>query len=151
MNLQRLLWRSWYYLRIGYSVYLTFILGFVSTIVTVYYLAVNNISFLKSAFPNFWLFGVLALVIGVPLAVLLGYFHFKRSQAFTSEVDVSAESNPYNWKVIGKEREVYTAMWAIMLHALATGKITPTMMTQAQELEEKLWQLHKKGDYRQKT
>ena len=33
--------------------------------------------------------------IGIPLLILIGYVHFKRSQSFKSEADVLIESNPY--------------------------------------------------------
>jgi hypothetical protein len=99
LNPLRLLFRAWYYFRIGYSTYLTFLLGFLTTIVTVYYLAINNISLLKFIFPSFWLFGILALVVGVPLAIFMGLFHFKRSQAYSAEVDIGVEANPYYYKV----------------------------------------------------
>ena len=38
----RWIYRAWYYFRLGYSTYLTFILGYVSTLVTVCYLAIKN-------------------------------------------------------------------------------------------------------------
>ena len=33
--------------------------------------------------------------IGVPLLVVIGYIHYKRTVAFKSEIDVVMESNPY--------------------------------------------------------
>ena len=35
------------------------------------------------------------LSIGIPLLVLVGFVHFKRSRSFKSEVDILVESNPY--------------------------------------------------------
>ena len=35
------------------------------------------------------------LSIGIPLLVLVGFVHFKRSHSFKSEVDILVESNPY--------------------------------------------------------
>lgn len=95
----RRIFRGWYYFRIGYGTYLTFLLGFVTTIVTVYYLAINNIPELKSVFSSFLWFFVFAVMIGVPLAVFSGYLHFKRTRAFASEQDISVEANPWYWKV----------------------------------------------------
>ncbi len=66
----------------------TFLLGFATTVVNVYYLAINNISFLKSVFPSFWLFSILALAVGVPFAIFMAFFRFKRSEAFSAEVDI---------------------------------------------------------------
>jgi hypothetical protein len=93
------MFRAWYYFRIGYGTYLTFLLGFVSTIVTVYYLAINNIPILKSVFSSFLWFFVLAVAIGVPLAVFSGFLHFKRTRAYASEQDISVEANPWYWRV----------------------------------------------------
>jgi hypothetical protein len=96
---RRLLFRTWYYFRIGYGTYLTFLLGFVTTIVTVYYLAINNIPILKSLFSSFLYFFVFAITIGVPLAVFSGYLHFMRTRAFSAEQDISVEANPWFWRV----------------------------------------------------
>jgi hypothetical protein len=95
----RRIFRGWYYFRIGYGTYLTFLLGFVTTIVTVYYLAINNIPILKSMFSSFLWFFVFAVMIGVPLAVFSGYLHFKRTRAFASEQDIFVEANPWYWRV----------------------------------------------------
>ena len=157
LNLRRLLFRAWYYFRIGYGTYLTFLLGFVSTIVTVYYLAVNNISFLKSIFPNFWLFSMLAIAIGVPLAVFSGYFHFKRSQAYSSEVDITVEANPYFYKITpGKEKDmtIPITLAGIDLNlamARKLGVLTPEIESEYHKVREKYVNLAKHGDYRIST
>jgi len=154
LNPRRLLFRAWYYFRIGYSVYLTFVLGFISTIVTVYYLAINNIPLLKIVFPSFWIFSVLAIAIGVPLAVFSGYFHFKRTRAYSSEVDIVTESNPYLFKIVpGKEKEITvpSAIANIDLNlamARKLGVLTPEMESVLLEVREKYQRLAKHGDYR---
>ena len=154
MNLRRLLFRSWYYFRIGYGTYLTFLLGFVSTIVTVYYLAINNIPFLKLMFPNFWLFSILAIASGVPLAVLSGYVHFKRSQAFSAEADITVEANPYYFKVTpGKEKELNVPLTIanidlFLAMAKKLGVLTPEIESTFLEVREKYVRLTKHGDFR---
>ena len=70
MRIEELASRSWYYFRIGYNTYLVFLLGYSSTLVTVYYLAIRNIPELQSLFQRFWLFAVLATVIWVPASVM---------------------------------------------------------------------------------
>jgi hypothetical protein len=108
--------RLWYYFRIGYSTYLTFLLGYATTLVTVYYLAIKNMPVLLDFFPHFIPFAVLATVIGVPLSVGIGWVHLKRSPAYTSEADIAVESNPYNYRVIpGKEREVFIPLYLELL------------------------------------
>jgi hypothetical protein len=95
----RLVYRSWYYFRVGYGTYLTFLLGYVSTLVTVYYLAIKNIPSLLDLFPKFIPFAALATVIGAPLSVAIGWIHLKRSGLYSSETDIGVEANPYNYKL----------------------------------------------------
>jgi hypothetical protein len=154
LNLRRLLFRSWYYFRIGYGTYLTFLLGFVSTIVTVYYLAINNIPFLKLVFPSFWIFGVCALAVGVPLAVFSGYAHFKRSRAYSSEVDIGVEANPYLFKITpGKEKEMAVPLAIanidlFLAMAKKLGVLAPETESTFLEVREKYVILAKHGDIR---
>ena len=154
MNLTRLLFRSWYYFRIGYGTYLTFLLGFATTIVTVYYLAINNIPALKSVFTSFWLFMILSVAVGVPLSVLGGWLHFKRSQAYSSEVDIAVEANPYYFKIIpGKEKELQVPLTVANIDltvamARKLGVLTPELESDLLQLREKYVRLAKYGDYR---
>ena len=87
--------RSWYYFRMGWSVYFAFILAAINTLTVTYFLAVDNYPELKTIFPSFEVYIVTIVSIGIPLLVLIGYSHYKRTVAFKSEVDVQMESNPY--------------------------------------------------------
>ena len=87
--------RSWYYFRTGWSTYFAFILAAINTLTVTYFLAIDNYPLLKAIFPSFEQYIVIIVSIGIPLLVLTGFVHFKRTQAFKSEVDVLIESNPY--------------------------------------------------------
>ena len=50
---------------------------------------------MKVIFPTFEQYTLITVSIGIPLLILVGYFHFKRSLAFKSELDIQTESNPY--------------------------------------------------------
>jgi hypothetical protein len=91
--------RAWYYFRTGYATYLSFILSAVNVMVTVYYLAIDRVPDIKAAFPNFGSWAITVTIIGVPLAVFIGWLHLKRSPAYRSEIDVSVEANPYYYKL----------------------------------------------------
>ena len=91
--------RAWFYFRTGYSVYLSFMLAAINVIVTVYYLAIDNIPDLKLVFPSFGSWAFTVILVGVPIAVFVGWLHLKRSPAYRSELDVSVESNPYYYKL----------------------------------------------------
>ncbi|HEY8140068.1 MAG TPA: hypothetical protein VIE86_03195, partial [Nitrososphaera sp.] len=91
--------RSWFYFRTGFAVYLSFLIAAVNMIVTVYYLAIERIDALDPIFPDFTRWAVTVILVGVPLAVFIGWLHLKRSPAYSSEIDVGVEANPYYYKL----------------------------------------------------
>lgn len=128
----------------GYSTYLTFLLGFISTLVTVYYLAIKNVPQLLGVFPRFIPFAILCTVIGVPLSVLIGWVHLKRSNLYRSEADISVESNPWNYRLIpGYWKDaVVPALYVQvrLLHQLASkaSLVSEDDLKELESLEEKL-------------
>lgn len=117
MNLRRnYLTRFWYYFRIGYGTYLTFLMGYVTTLITVYYLAIKNLPDLLNLFPHFETFAILATVIGAPTSVAIGWMHLKKTHAYSSEADITVESNPYSYKLVpGKELEAFAPSYLELL------------------------------------
>ena len=95
MNKNYLFFRFWYYFRTGWSTYFAFILAAINTLTVTYFLAIENYPSLKSIFPSFEQYIIIIVSVGIPLLIYVGYIHFKRTQAFKSEVDVLIESNPY--------------------------------------------------------
>ena len=87
--------RGWYYFRMGWSTYFAFILAAINTLTVTYFLAIDNYPSLKLIFPSFEIYILIIVSIGIPLLIAIGYAHFKRTQAFKSEIDVMIESNPY--------------------------------------------------------
>ena len=97
---RNLLFRSWYYFRQGWSIYFAFILAAINTLTVTYYLAIDNYPSLKSVFPSFEQYVALVVVIGVPLLIIIGYAHYKKTQGFKSEIDIIIESNPYQRRIL---------------------------------------------------
>ena len=87
--------RAWYYFRMGWSTYFAFILAAINTLTVTYFLAIDNYPSLKLIFPSFEIYILIIVSIGIPVLIAIGYAHFKRTQAFKSEIDVMIESNPY--------------------------------------------------------
>ena len=99
--------RSWFYFRQGWTTYFAFIFAAINTMVVTYYLAIENISFLKEVFPTFFWYLLVVSTVGIPILVVVGYIHYKRTAAFSSEADINAEAHPYNYKIQpGFRREV---------------------------------------------
>ena len=87
--------RAWFYFRMGWSTYFVFFLGATNTLTVTYFLAIDNYPALKTVFPTFELYIMITVLILVPALVLVGYGHYKKTKAFTSEIDVLIESNPF--------------------------------------------------------
>ncbi len=104
MNFERIIFRSWFYLRVGYGTYIAFLIGFVSNIIVIYKLAIADTS-LVSIFPHLTEFTALAVVIASPISVIIGLFHMRRTAAFAADASVSTEANPYTARVLLKLAE----------------------------------------------
>jgi len=144
MKFGRVVSRFWFYFRTGYSTYFTFLLGYVSTLVTVYYLAIKNMPEILDLFPHFSTFIVVGTLIGVPMATVVGWLHLKRTPAWTAEMDISAEANPYNYRLYpGYWKEVFTPLYLELLRhdrklLTANNLLTPEDEKTISELEQKL-------------
>ena len=132
----RWMYRGWYYFRLGYSTYLTFILGYVSTFITVYYLAIKNIPELLNIFPRFVPFAVLGTLVGGPLSVVIGWVHLKRSGAFSSEQDIVMEANPYLYRLPpGYTKELTMPMGLIQFRIMRRLAETKGLLTDSEKAE----------------
>ena len=144
-------YRGWYYFRQGYATYLTFLLGYASTLVTVYYLAIRNMPALLDIFPHFTEFAILATVVGGPLAVTIGWVHMKRSRLYSSETDVAVEASPYSYKLPpGYMKEAWVPVMLAQLRLLrrlseANGLLTDSEKSEVDELDKKMVTLIKGG------
>ena len=79
----------------GWSTYFAFIFAAINTLTVTYFLAIERYPELSVIFPSFPQYVLVITIIGIPLLILVGYVHYKRTLAFRSEVDVVLESNPY--------------------------------------------------------
>ena len=92
---QRTGFRGWFYFRMGWSTYFVFILAAINTLTVTYFLAIDNYPLLKAVFPTFEQYAVIMVSVGIPMLIVVGYFHFKKTLAYKSEMDIYVESNPY--------------------------------------------------------
>jgi hypothetical protein len=140
---KKLAFRSWYYFRIGYAQYFAFILALGNMLTLTYYLVLTNEPSFKIFFPSFSIYVIISSFIGVPLLILVGYAHMKRSHAFKSEQDIVVESNPYNYKLApGVNKEclgpLYLELLKLGRKSLSDEKLIDEEIIKLQELEKKL-------------
>ena len=94
---RNLVFRAWFFFRNGWSTYFAFIFAAINTLTVTYFLAIEKYPVLNAVFPTFTHYVIILVAIGVPILVIIGYIHFKRSSALRSEADIQMEVNPY-WR-----------------------------------------------------
>ena len=89
-----------YYFRGGWALYFAFIFAAVNTLTVTYFLAIDNYPGLKAIFPSFEMYLMTMIAIGVPLLTMIGYTHYKRSPAYSSEAGIMLSANPYTRRAL---------------------------------------------------
>ena len=132
--------RAWFYFRNGWSLYFAFIFAAVNTLTVTFYLAIEKYPDINWMFPTFLHYIVVVCGLGVPLLILVGYVHYKRTAARKAEVDISYETDAY------KARTLVNTEIAITLNMKLLDIITK--ISKNQELSDEDYQelenLHEK-------
>ena len=115
----------------------------INVLTVTYFLAIENYPVLQAIFPTFGHYIIIIVGIGVPLLVLVGYFHYKRSQAYAAEADINIEANPYWYKIPpGWNKEVvfplYLNMINLMLKMSKNEKLTTDELEKMSDLQKSL-------------
>ena len=95
-----LIFRAWYYFRNGWSLYFAFIFAAINTLTVTYFLAIENYPVLQSIFPSFLHYVVILSATAIPLLILIGYVHWKKSGARKAEIDINYEVDPYRARTL---------------------------------------------------
>ena len=115
----------------------------INVLTVTYFLAIENYPVLQAIFPTFGHYIAIVVGTGVPLLVLVGYFHYKRSQAYAAEADINIEANPYWYKIPpGWNKEVvfplYLNMINLMLKMSKNEKLTTDELEKMSDLQKSL-------------
>ena len=94
MKVLDIIFRSWYYLQLGWQVYFSIIFAFVNIITVLYAFVVSDLVILQNVFPSYVTFAVFISILIPILCVIFGYKHIK-SRARRAEVDIRYEVDPY--------------------------------------------------------
>ena len=111
----------------GWSTYFAFIFAAINTLTVTYFLAIERYPELSAIFPSFTQYVLIITIIGVPLLIVVGYVHYKRTLAYRAEVDVSLESNPYQLRNVVNNAinvELALRMFEMILKLSKNQKLT---------------------------
>lgn len=91
--MNRIFWRSIYYLRAGAGV-----LGFPITFLTFITVAYDNLTFVQSFFGGFLNFVLVSFPCFVLFIGIFGWYWLRKSKFFKQEIEIGVEVNPYQTK-----------------------------------------------------
>ena len=92
--------RGWFYFRTGWATYFAFIVAAVNALTVTFFLAIEKYPTLNAIFPTFFHYVVIVVGIGVPVLILVGYVHYKRSKSFRAEQDILVEASPHFRRIL---------------------------------------------------
>ena len=133
--------RGWFYFRMGWATYFAFIFAAVNTLTVTYFLAIENYPTLSVIFPSFIHYVLIISSIGVPLLVLVGYVHYKKTKAFHAETAVGAESNPYQRRNIVNITILLSLTMKLnemVLKLTKNEKLTPKEVEEVEKLQDEI-------------
>ncbi len=136
-----LAFRSWLYFRTGWSTYFAFIFAAINTLTVTYFLAIERYPILFAIFPTFQHYIAIITGIGIPVLVLVGYIHFKRSSAFRAERDVGIMQDPYFRRILTNTEIMITAyikLSELMIKLANNEKLTEKELEEFQTLQKEL-------------
>ena len=94
MKVQDVIFRSWYYLQLGWQMYFSIIFAFINIITVLYAFVISDLVILQNVFPSYATFAIFISIVIPILCVIFGYKHIK-SRARRAEVDIRYEVDPY--------------------------------------------------------
>ena len=136
-----LTFRLWLYFRIGHANYFAFLFAAITTLVTTYFLLIQDVQLIKEIFPTFAHYVVTAVLVGVPSLIAIGYIHFQRSQAFKVEADVRVEGNPHQRRILFNTEfllQIVFRLNNLFLRKLNNEKLTEKELGEIHMIQEKI-------------
>ena len=97
---KNLVFRAWFYFRNGWSMYFAFMFAAINTLTVTYFLAIERVPFLTTIFPSFIHYVVITSSVAIPILILVGYVHYKKSAARKAEIDIMYEVDPYKARTL---------------------------------------------------
>jgi hypothetical protein len=133
--------RLWQYFRVGWATYFGFIFAALNTIITTYYLAIDNISFLQQVFPTFGHYVISVILIGIPVLIGVGYIHTKRTAAYREEAKIQVETNPHAIRSLENKELMLLVVYKInelLIKKINKNKFTEKEFQEMNTLKQKI-------------
>ena len=133
--------RGWFYFRTGWATYFAFMVAAVNALTVTFFLAIEKYPLLSVIFPTFFHYVVIVVGVGVPVLVLVGYVHFKRSKSFRAEADIQIETSPHIRRMLQNTEillPIYLKLTELMVKLSENKKLTDKELQEVSRLQQEL-------------
>ena len=133
--------RGWFYFRTGWSTYFAFIVAAVNALTVTFFLAIERYPALNVIFPTFFHYVVIVVSIGVPVLVIVGYIHYKRSKSFRAEQDILIEASPHFRRILQNTEFLlpsYLKITELIMKLSENKKLSDKELEEVSELQKQL-------------
>ena len=133
--------RGWFYFRTGWATYFAFIVAAINALTVTFFLAIEEYPSLSIIFPTFFHYVVIIVGIGVPVLILVGYVHYKKSKSFRAEQDVLIETSPHFRRILQNTEVLLTSylkLTELMTKLSENKKLTDEELKEVSKLQKQL-------------
>ena len=133
--------RGWFYFRTGWATYFAFVVAAVNALTVTFFLAIEEYPSLNVIFPTFVHYVVIVVGVGVPLLVLVGYVHYKKSKSYRAEQDILVEVSPHFRRILQNTEVLlpsYLKLTELMVKLSENKKLTDKELEEVSKLQQKL-------------
>ena len=133
--------RGWFYFRTGWATYFAFIAAAINTLTVTFFLAIEKYPSLSVIFPTFFHYIVIVVGVGVPVLILVGYVHFKKSKSFRAEQDILIETSPHIRRILQNTEVLlpsYLKLTELIIKVSENKKLTDKELEEVSKLQKRL-------------
>ena len=133
--------RGWFYFRTGWATYFAFIVAAINALTVTFFLAIENYPSLSVIFPTFFHYIVIVVGVGVPVLILVGYVHFKKSKSYRAEQDILIETSPHFRRILQNTEillPAYLKITELMVKLSENKKLTDKELEEVSKLQKQL-------------
>jgi len=92
-------------------------------------------------FPTFFHYIVIVVGVGVPILVLVGYVHFKKSKSYRAEQDILIETSPHFRRILQNTEVLLTSylkLTELMMKLSENKQLTDEELKEVSKLQDQL-------------
>ena len=133
--------RGWFYFRTGWATYFAFIVAAINALTVTFFLAIENYPSLSMIFPTFFHYILIVVGVGVPLLIIVGYVHFKKSKSYRAEQDILIETSPHFRRILQNTEillPAYLKLTELMVKLSENKKLTDKELEEVSKLQKQL-------------